>query len=958
MAYEDQGFNTNALGDISSFINQQNDYQGETEEERRQRLEREAARTQGPVAPAPEDVVHKQEIVTRADGSQTHKTTSEVPAPQQREPGFVERALNYVIPSAQAGELPGQQATPPVAQSFPLPAPPPIQSFPLPAPAPAQFKDLSNSGGPNVAYQPPQPEQPVVAGPQATEAGAGRGFVNPPAIIPVNPKVTPGTPAYNNSNPNNSGQAALVNNNPGNIMFGPYAQKMGATGAMSNGTAIFPDSSAGETAQDRLLSSPGYANLSIKDIPQRWAPKGHGNNDPDAYGTSLQKLTGFDNNTMAKKYNELTPAEQAVYRQSMAKIEHGTASSGMLPTPGVAAFQKEVVARDPGSLGTFGPNRDGVDGNMGHLTQAAIAANPDLAQKYGLAASGGRVEATQTPAQLGINAYQAAQQDPMALLKLSRDDNMPEFIRKRSNEQAYELMHQERIQQDVQATIQQQIQSGDTKGIAKGLIQQPKTEKEAAWKAAMYNLMGLKDAAKEVMKQAGYGNVWKPAMNAAGDTGLVKYSYNGEPIAGTKSNGQPMDEKDLAAYSSMGGSKATDVSGSQKQAVINGELHTFSTKRTPNGTMYRDDTAGGQWTMTAPLGMTHLGQQDPAHLKGLTAANSVSTKMMKDNQGASQATGKPIWTDAQIAQARNEAYKGITGKDLGVGGGFTRADNAGNPASTATIAPPSATAPTNSVPAPVTNAPAAPPVTAGNPAVNAPAGRAPKSLAQQILDGEAPPPAGPTSSTKVAILNEVNRLAAEQGKTYDSSRFKQHQETEREFNIGTAGKSIQSLNVAIDHMDTLRNQIQKLPNGQYPAVNDIISRYGRAIGDPRYNSYDAAAGLIAAEVTKAIVANGGTGDERAEKERLLAVQNNPAALRGVLNSYTQLLGGQMHGLEQRYKAGFGSNWESKVNERTLQAMGESKIQRPWNDQDRQAAQWIKANPNDPRAANVRKRLGL
>ena len=56
---------------------------------------------------------------------------------------------------------------------------------------------------------------------------------------------------------------------------------------------------------------------------------------------------------------------------------------------------------------------------MGHLTQAAIAANPDLAQKYGLAASGGRVEATQTPAQLGINAYQAAQQDPMALLKLS-----------------------------------------------------------------------------------------------------------------------------------------------------------------------------------------------------------------------------------------------------------------------------------------------------------------------------------------------------------------------------------------------------------------------------------------------------------------------------------------------------------------------------------------------------------
>ena len=177
-------------------------------------------------------------------------------------------------------------------------------------------------------------------------------------------------------------------------------------------------------------------------------------------------------------------------------------------------------------------------------------------------------------------------------------------------------------------------------------------------------------------------------------------------------------------------------------------------------------------------------------------------------------------------------------------------------------------------------------------------------------------------------------------------------------NTKTATEKTEAMNTAIDHMDTLRGQIKQLPNGQYPAINDVVVNYGRAIGDPRINSYDAAAGLIAAEVTKAIVANGGTGDERAEKEKLLAVKNNPEALRGVLDSYTRLLGGQLKELKTQYESNGGKNWDPKVNDRTMYAISESHLGRTLTDQERQAIQWARANSKDPRAEKIRTRLGI
>jgi hypothetical protein len=105
----------------------------------------------------------------------------------------------------------------------------------------------------------------------------------------------------------------LRNNNPGNIEYGDFAKKHGATG--SDGRfAIFPTLQAGQDAQASLLM--GYmaqGNNTISKIVSKWAPGSE--NNTGAYIADLSKKTGIDANSV------LDTAQLGKVRQAMADHE-------------------------------------------------------------------------------------------------------------------------------------------------------------------------------------------------------------------------------------------------------------------------------------------------------------------------------------------------------------------------------------------------------------------------------------------------------------------------------------------------------------------------------------------------------------------------------------------------------------------------------------------------------------
>jgi hypothetical protein len=804
----------------------------------------------GAKEPNPNEVVHKQQIETRADGSQTHKTTTEIPA-GKREPGFIERALNYVIPSAQAGELPPQGA----GYGLKVPGQPPVaQAMPVAAPAVPVGRTLT----PGEEAVPEQQPQQVISGPQAIEAGAGRGQVNPPT---VNQQVPVGEPTPQ--------QGGLINNNPGNIMFGPYAQKMGATGKRPNGTAIFPDQATGEAAQHNLLGSGGYSNYSIRDIPQRWAPAGHGNNNPEAYGKALQQFTGFDNDTMAKKYNELTPAEQATYRQAMAKVEHGTASSGVAPNPGIAKFQEEVIARNPGSLGNYGPQGNGVDGSMGPATQAAIAANPDLAQKYGLTAAGARVEQNETPAQKGINAYDAAQRDPMALLKLANDKDMPEFIQKRSREQAYELLHQNKQETEASQKVQELVASGDQNAIARAIANKPKDEKGSYFKAAIMQYLGLTDLAKEEQQKLGAGAQWKPAMSAEGATGLIKYDPQGLPTEGIKADGSQMTAKDLANYASG--------------AAIAQQNKTLQTQ---------------------------------AHHSAATAMDG----LRKENLAATNRGLPPPYTEAQILQAGKSAYNQTMSVRPGMIGGQGVTGTTANATETnvATTTTPGSAAQQGQGQAPVRVEGEEVPTTKGGILADWKARRVgedtkawskrqeirPQDVeeaAQQLVKGNVKP------SEFTGRGSDFRRLAivraSEIDPDYSPMRYDTVKDVVKRYTSGKDHETLVNIGTAGNHLLQFKSIAEQTPgNTNVSSWNTFVqnlSKYGNA---PEVKSKEAAAEFVAGEMVKAATGAQGSMSERQTLEKRLMGANTPAEWNKVIDDQLKLAHGRYDAMRKNYES--------------------------------------------------------
>ena len=116
------------------------------------------------------------------------------------------------------------------------------------------------------------------------------------------------------------GSASWRNNNPGNIINSKFTSENGAVGVAGR-FAVFPSEEVGLQATIKLLRSKNYVNLQLRQVYQRWAPKGDGNNNPDAYANHVSKLSGVPLN---KRISELNDGEMMRIARAMQQIEGWT----------------------------------------------------------------------------------------------------------------------------------------------------------------------------------------------------------------------------------------------------------------------------------------------------------------------------------------------------------------------------------------------------------------------------------------------------------------------------------------------------------------------------------------------------------------------------------------------------------------------------------------------------------
>jgi hypothetical protein len=158
-----------------------------------------------------------------------------------------------------------------------------------------------------------------IGGTTSTPAGVDRGAAGGPRAAMGG--VVPGRSVTIGDQTRIGGDRNWRNNNPGNLEYGPFAMQYGAVG--SDGRfAIFPTEEQGRMAQDALLKSKKYANLSLAQAIKVYAPSNE--NDPKSYARQIMSQTGIDQNM---RYADLTPDQQSRVLDAMKRIEGGRAGT-------------------------------------------------------------------------------------------------------------------------------------------------------------------------------------------------------------------------------------------------------------------------------------------------------------------------------------------------------------------------------------------------------------------------------------------------------------------------------------------------------------------------------------------------------------------------------------------------------------------------------------------------------
>jgi len=154
----------------------------------------------------------------------------------------------------------------------------------------------------------------------------------------------------------------------------------------------------------------------------------------------------------------------------------------------------------------------------------------------------------------------------------------------------------------------------------------------------------------------------------------------------------------------------------------------------------------------------------------------------------------------------------------------------------------------------------------------------------------------------------------------------------KDFSSGANGNVVRSLNVVVSHLDVLNELSAALDSNDVRLINKVRNVWRTETGNDAPTSFNAAKIIVGDELIKAIVARGGTEDDRREMKQTLSDASSPKQLQGVIKSYQSLLGGQLAGLEKQYEASTkrADFRERFLHPRTIQTLpmpntGENKV---------------------------------
>ena len=568
-------------------------------------------------------------------------------------------------------------------------------------------------------------------------------------------------------------------------------------------------------------------------------------------------------------------------------------------------------------------------------------------------------------AQPHVDRLLNAQNNTAELTKIQQDETAPDYIRQAAAKQAHAHLTDYQGQTQAQKEGDRLIAGAnagdqkDSKDLAKIMASTSTKEDEGSYlKAYILQRFGLHDLSKQEQVKLGAGSMMNHVTLPDGTTAVVRQRADGVATYGVDSDGNQLSQRQL-----------TEATGSYQKGAVTGQTfgkdaqgNVISHTIMPNGqgVVWKNETTG-QRLSAAPAGYQSMGQKSLEQLeaeKSITTGASRERQMRKANQDA-QLMGLPApYSENAIQAEKNKITPGAAGgsaTQIAAAGGIRLSPNGGD-RTTQGQADQVAQWYSNGMKGPRPAEPGTGAHEAGR-AIDVPADqRTPENraylesqglkntvpgepwhfelpktstgapstapghvptMAEKIANYEMKPPAS-RSAMYGPLMAEVNRYNPE----YDETKYPTIQATRKAFTVGKQGDTVRSMNVAVDHLDTLDKAATALNNGELPLFNKIANEYSRNTGSPAVTNFDGIKSIVGSEVAKAVSGAGGSAlGDREEIRREIDNANSPQQLAGVIKKYQDLMVGQLKGLKTQYEDTGLKDFDKKLSDPTKHVLG-------------------------------------
>ena len=181
------------------------------------------------------------------------------------------------------------------------------------------------------------------------------------------------------------------------------------------------------------------------------------------------------------------------------------------------------------------------------------------------------------------------------------------------------------------------------------------------------------------------------------------------------------------------------------------------------------------------------------------------------------------------------------------------------------------------------------------------------------------------SAMRSPISQRVMAAVSKNYPNYNAQNYTSSQAASDSFAAGPLGDKVRSMNVAINHLDVLKDAATALGNGDMKAYNAARQEYLQQTGSPIPTNFDTVHQIVANEVVKAVSgASGGTQSERDEMKQNIDKASSFTQLQGSIGQAQKLLGGQLNGLAKQYQGATNGRRDFAqryLSERTQKVVG-------------------------------------